>query len=152
MESQNPARRPSTAMLYSSTLAELQLPNWLHFGLQSRSLTASKCILLLTQLQPPIAYTHSLYSGHQVPLQTRSITAFKWNFKLAQLWLPCSHNYGLHVHHPAQSFMASSTSLTSLDGGLRMFVRVHSIVIFRRTSKCSQARSAASPDSPCVDG
>jgi len=68
----------------------------------------------------------------QVLVQSRSITACKWISKYTRLLPP-------------------SASPKSLDQGLGVYLWVHSIVIFRRTSNCSQALPTASPDIACVD-
>ena len=59
---------------------------------------------------------------------TRSITAYKFTSS----WPP-------------------SASPNSLDHGLGVYLWVNSNVIFRRTSNCSEALPAASPDIQCVD-
>jgi len=133
IESHHPVRRPSTASKYSSNLARSRppspSPNSLEHGLQvylqTRSITACK----FARAWPPSASPHSLDHDLGVYLQTRLITACKF----ARAWPP-------------------SASLNSLDNGLGVYLWVHSIVIFRRTSNCSQAPPAASPDIACVDG
>jgi hypothetical protein len=132
-ESQHPARRPLTASQYSSKLARLRHPSShdhdLKVHLHTRSITASKFISKLARSRPRSASPNSLNRG----LQSRSITASNCISKLARSRPP-------------------SASPNSLDHGPGMYPCVHSIVIFRRTSNCSQAPPAASPDIPCVDG
>jgi len=59
-------------------------PNSLDYGLQVRTIMASKCIYTLARSQPPSASPNSLDHGLQVHLQTRSITASKCISKLAR--------------------------------------------------------------------
>jgi hypothetical protein len=90
IESQNLARLPSTASRskciselarsrpHSASLSSLNLGLQLH--LQTRSITASKCISKLARSRrsrPPSASLSSLNLGLQVHLQTRSIMASK---------------------------------------------------------------------------
>jgi len=78
IDSQHLARRPSTASKYLSNLARSEppsvSPNSLNHGLQvhlqTRSITASKCISRLAPFRPASSHDHGL----QVPLQTRSFT------------------------------------------------------------------------------
>jgi len=151
--SQHPVRRPSTASRYLSTLARLPppsaSPNSLDYGLQTRSITASRYISKLACLRPPSSHDHGL----QVHIS-----------KLARSQPPCVSpnllDYSLQVRKIMTSQCINtlawswppSASPKSLDHGLRVYLWVHSIVTFRRTSKCSQAPPAASPDIPCVDG
>jgi hypothetical protein len=80
---------------------------------QSRSITASKCISKLAPSQPRNVYPNSLHRGLQMYLQTRSIAASKCISKLARSRPP-------------------SVSLNSLDHDLGVHLQVHSI----RASKC----------------
>jgi len=103
IESQHPARHPSTASKYSSKLVRLRPPSTHDHGLQvhpqTRSVTASKCISKLARLRPPSASPNSLDYGRQVHLQTHSITASKF----ARSSPPCAsphslvHDLGVHL-------------------------------------------------------
>jgi len=142
----------------------VQLDLGLQVHLQTRSITASKCISEFTWSRPPSASPNSLDHGLQVHLQTRMTTASKCISKLTQLRPPNSLDHGLQVHLQIHSITASkciskyarlpppSASPNSLDHGLGVYLWVHSIVIFRCTLNCTQAPPAASPDIPCVDG
>jgi hypothetical protein len=123
-----------TASKYSSNLARSWppsgSPNSLDYGLQvhlqTRSITASKCISKLARLRPPSSHDHGL----QVHLQTRSISASKCISKLARLRPPSSHDHGLQMHLQTRSVTASkcmsklarsrprSASISSLDHGV----------------------------------
>jgi len=135
-EYQHLARRPSTVSKYMSKLARLQPPSLHNHGLQvrlhSRSIRASEFISKFTWTRPSNLLDYSLQvrmiMACQVHLQTRSITASKF----PRSWPP-------------------NASPNLLNQGLQVNIWVHSIVIFRRPSNCSQALPAASPDIPCVD-
>jgi len=131
-ESQHPAHRaPSvhclpvliqTRSMLASKLAQCWppsvSPNSLDYGLQTRSILASKCISKVARLQPPSSHDHSL----QVHLHTRLITASKCVSKLARSQPPSaspnSLNHGLQVHL-AQS-QPSSVSLYLPDYELQV--------------------------------
>jgi len=154
---------------------------------QSRSITASKCISKLARSRPPSVSTNSLQHGLQVHLsstldlglpvhvQTRAIAASECISKLAPLRPPSSHSQDLQVHLLTRSITASkcisklarlrsrSASLSSLNqrlqvylqirsvtasksiskvarDGLGVYLWVHSIVIFRRSSNALNHR------------
>jgi len=118
IESQHPARRPSTASQDSSKLARWRPPNTLVYGLEvyvlTRLITASKlprsrplCVSpnpldygpqVCTIMPSLYIVPNSLDCGLQVYFQTRSITTSKF----AQSWPPRasthSRNHGLQVH------------------------------------------------------
>jgi len=95
--------------------------------LQTRSITASKCISNLAQLWPPSASPNSLNYGLQVRtimaskcispklldhglqahLESCSIMESKCISKLAQIWPPGLHVHGLQVHWHSRLTMAS---------------------------------------------
>jgi hypothetical protein len=90
-------------------------PNSLDYGLQvhlqTRSITASKCISKLAQSWPPSVCPNSLDHGIQVP----TIMASKCIYTLARS-LPSSVSlnsldYGLQVHLQSRSIMASKVHL-----------------------------------------
>jgi len=115
IESRHPACRPSTASKYSTKLAQLRplsaFPNSvnhsLQVNLQTRSITASKCISNLGRLRPPSSH----HRGLQVYLKIRSITSSKCIPKLAPLWLPSSLDHGLQVSLQTRSITASTVYL-----------------------------------------
>jgi len=82
IESQHRARRPSTASKYSSNLTSSRPPSAspnslnhsLRVHLQTRSITATKCISKLARLRPPSSHNHGL----QVHLWVHLILASKW--------------------------------------------------------------------------
>jgi len=137
IESQHLACRPSTGSKYSSKVAWLRPPSSHNHGLQvhlqTRSIMASKCISKLARSRPPSASPNSLAYGLQVHLETRLITPSQ-----------CLCKYG--------RLLPTSASPNWLDHGVEVYLWVHSIVIFRHVSNCSQAPPTASPDSLCVDG
>jgi len=81
--------------------------------LQTRSITAPKCIPKLARLWPPSSHNH----GFQVHLPTRSITASKCTSKLAQLRPPSSQDHGRHISKLAL-WRPRSASLSSLNHGV----------------------------------
>jgi len=106
--------------------------------LQSRSIMASKRISKLPRWRPPSASPKSLdYS-----LQVRTIMASNWISELARSWPPSasrnSHDHGLQVRTNTASKFARSRPPSappySLDHGGGVYLRVHSIVIFRYIS------------------
>jgi len=130
IESQLPSRLPP----------ELPPPDWpppssppilldhsLQVHLETRLITASKCISKLARLRPPNPLNHCL----EVHLQTRSTTASKCISNYAWLRPPSSHDHGLQVHLQTRSITASkcipqlarsqppSVSLNSHDSGLQ---------------------------------
>ena len=147
------------------SLSSLNLGLQLHH--QTRSITAWGCISEFTQSRSPIASPNWIDHGLKVHLQTRSNTASQCISEFTQSWSPTgsqnSLDHGLKVHLQTRSITASQciseftqsrspiVSPNSLDHGLRVYLCVHLIVIFRRTSNCSQSPCAASPDIPCVD-
>jgi len=128
--------------------------------LHTSSIPASMCISDFTRSQSPSASVNSLDHGLQVYVQTRLITAGKFAPALPPSASPNSLGHGLQVSLQTGSITACkfarawppSASPNSLDHGLGVYLCVHSIVIFRRTSNCSQALPATSPDIACVDG
>ena len=131
--------------------------------LQTRSITASKCISEFSWSRPPSASPNSLNYG----LWVHTIRASKCISKLAQSSLssapPNSLDYPLQVHLWVSSITASrcistfarsqppSASLRLNNHCIRVYLWVHLIINFRRTSNSSQALPAATPDMPCVD-
>ena len=148
----HPVCRPSTA---SSTG-----PNSLDYGLQVRSITASMCNSTVAHLWPPSASPNWLDYGLQVYLQGCSITACKFARSRPPSASLNLHNHSLQVNLENSMIMATKFARSqppsafphSLGHGLGVYLRVHSIAIFRCTSNCSHAPPAASPDIPCVDG
>jgi len=114
---------------------------------QPRSITDPKCISKLARLRPASSNDHGL----QVHIQTRSITACKFAWSWPRSSSTNSLDYDLGLHLQIHLVAASKSSLNSLDHSLGVYLWVHGIIIFRRTSHCSQAPPAASPDIPCVD-
>jgi len=108
IESQHPARHPSTSSKYSSKLAWLRPPSSHNHGLQvhlqTRSITASKCISKLAQSWPPSVCPNSLDYG----LRSHTIMVSKCIYKLA--W----SRY-------------RSAFLSSLHHGLKVYLQTHSI-------------------------
>jgi hypothetical protein len=147
--SQHPARRPSTGSKYLSNFAWLRPPSShdhrLQLHLQHRLITASKWISKLARSRPPSSCPNSLHHGFQVHLQTSLIAISECISKFTRSRPPsvCAKavDYCLQVRLPTRS----------LAHGLDVYFWVHSIVIFRPDSNCSQAPPAASPDLPCVD-
>jgi hypothetical protein len=81
-ECQHPACHPSTATQFSSTCAPLQpactSPNSLDYGIQTRSIMASKCISKFARSRPPpSASPHSLDHRRGVNRWAYSIIIFK---------------------------------------------------------------------------
>jgi hypothetical protein len=117
---------------------------------------ASKWIPKLTWSRPPSASLSHTIAASKMHLQPRPITASKC--------ISDYHNFSLQAHLQTHLIMASkciteftwsyppNVAQNSLDHGIQLYLWVHSIVIFRRTSNCSPAPPAASPDIPCVDG
>jgi hypothetical protein len=117
-----------THLIPGSKFAQLQPPSTFtdtpNCSLHGCLTIACKCIFSLVRLRPARSRNHGL----QDYLNIYSITAFK----LAQLWYwSASPKW---VHHR-----------------LRVYLRVHSIVIFRRTSHCPQALLASSSHILCED-
>jgi len=126
----------------------------LQVHLQTRPITASKCISKLAQhsirvyLKPrtntlPMfaqsphssASPHSLDRGLQVHLQTRSITASESISNLARIRPPSSPNHGLQLHLGTCSMTASKCISNSLDYSLetRSIMALECIPKFTRT-------------------
>ena len=149
IESQHLAHHPSTASQDSSELARLQPWNSLDRGLQTRSITASKCISKLPRLRPPSSHDHRLQVLISKLARSRPPSAS-----------PHSLDHSLQVYLSTRTITASkfarsrppSAYPNSLDHSLGVYLWVPSIIIFRRTSNYSQAPPAASPDIQCVDG
>ena len=96
--------------------------------LQTRSITASKCIPILARLPPPSVSPNSLHHRLQVHLQTRSITASKGISRLDRLRPASSHDHGLQVHISTLArSRPPSASPNSLD--YRLQVHLHSRLI-----------------------
>jgi hypothetical protein len=83
------------------------LPNSLDYGLQVRTIMASKCISKLARSRSRSASLSSLDHSLQVYLQIHSITASKCISKLARSRPPSSHDHGLQVHLQTRSITAS---------------------------------------------
>jgi len=83
-EWQHPVWRPSTASQDYSKLTQLQPPNWLNWGLQTQSITVSKCISQLTWWHAASASTNSLDHSLQMHRQIRFITSSKCISKMGQ--------------------------------------------------------------------
>jgi len=87
--------------------------------IQSRSITASKCISILARSRPPSASPNSLNHRLQVYLQTRTITASICISEFSRSWppsaSPSSLDLGLQVHLSTRSITASKYILIS-DG------------------------------------
>jgi len=131
----------------------VQLDPNLQVHYQSRSMTASNCIFEFNLILP------SKYIS-----EFNSITACKF----ARSWHlgapPNLLDHGLQVHPWVHLIKASqciskltgsrppSASLCSHNNRLLVYIWVHSIVIFRRTTNCSEALPAAIPYIQCVDG
>jgi len=179
---QHPEHRPSTASKYLSNLTRSRpvsvSPNSLHYGLQVRTIMASKCISTLARLWPPSLHHHSLqvhlhlarlrppnslHHGLKVCLITRSITPSKFTWSWPPSASPNSLDHDPGVHLNVHSIMASkciseytgllppSASPNSLDHSHGVYRWVHLIVIIRHTSNCSQVPHTATPDIPCVE-
>jgi len=146
IESQHPARHPSTTSKYSSTLARLRRASSnnpaLQVHLQTRMITASK----LARSRPPNAY-----------IQTRSITASKCISKLAQSRPPSvylnSLNYSLQVctmmdskciYKLARS-RSRSASLSALDHGLQVCLAGRSITASECISEFTWSSFSGAP-------
>jgi len=126
--------------------------------LQTRSITVSECISKFTRSWPSSSSPNWLDHGLGVYLWIHSILASKYNSELARSLPPSASlstlDFGLKVHLQPRSFMASQciseftqfrspiASPNSLDHGLGLYLWVHLIVIFRRTSNCCQAPPA----------
>jgi hypothetical protein len=85
---------------------------------QSRSITASKCISELARLRPPSSHEHGL----QVHLQTRSITASKCISEFTRSTSP-------------------SASLSSLDLSLQVHIQTRSITASKCISEFTRSTS-----------
>jgi len=112
----------------------------------SRSIIASKSISEFTRTWLLSLSSNSTEQGLQVYLQTSSITASKCITEITRLWPTSQRISKLSRSH------TPSASLRSHTNCLQVYLWVHSIIIFRRTSNCLQAQPAASPDIPFVDG
>jgi hypothetical protein len=116
-------------MLYSILSRRASLPNYrlqidrLQVLLQSRSITASKCISKLARSQPPSVSLNS----HDYGLQVRTITASKCISKLARS-------------------QPSSVSLNSLDHGLQVQLQTRSITASKCITKLARLRLPSSHD------
>ena len=75
--------------------------------IQSRSITATKCITKVARSQPLSVSPNPLNHSLQVHLQTHSITASKCMFRLPRLRPSSLHDNGLKVHLQTRSIMAS---------------------------------------------
>jgi len=112
--------------------------------IQTRSITASKCISKLAQSRHPSASPNSLNHCLQVHLETRSIAASKCISKLAWLQPPSSHDHGLQVQISklARSWPPSA-SPNSLDRDLQVHLQSRSIM----ASKCISELARSQPSS-----
>jgi len=131
---------------------------------RSHNLGLQLSIFTLALLQPPTASPNWLNYCLEVYLHTRSISVFK----LIWSWPSSASNYSLYddagVHPPGHLIMTlncisihtllplQSAFPNSFEHGLRVYLSVHSLVIFRGTMNVSAAPPAASPDTLCVDG
>jgi hypothetical protein len=147
-------------------------PNSIHYGRQIRTIMTSQRIYQLARSRPQSLSVSSLHHGLPVYLRTRLITTSECISNLSPVYPPSLRDYCLKVNPQtcsitafkfAQSWppdkshiLASSRSLSALrktlDHRLRVYLWVHSIIIFRYHSNCSQAPSAACPDTVCLDG
>jgi len=150
--SQHLGRCPSTASKHSSKHARLRRRSSHHYGLQvqlrTRSIMASK----LTWSRPPSVSPNSLNYGLKVYLQTRSTTASKLAQSRPRSASLCSLNHGLDMYLQLHSIVFSKCISKLAYSRPLANLWVHSIIIFRRTSNCSEAQSADSADILCVDG
>ena len=129
---------------------------------QSRSITASKCISKLARSPPPSVSSTLLHYGlqmhlpstldlgFQVDIQTRSITVSECISKLAPLRPPSSHYHDIQVHLLTRSITASkciiklarvgsrSASLCSLDHGLKVYLPIRSVTASKSISKVAR--------------
>jgi len=157
IESHHPVRRPSTTSKYSSNLTRSWPPSaspilfdhGIQVYLQTRSITAFKCISKLARLRPTCSHEHAL----QVHLQSCSITASKCNSNLARSRPPSispnSLDYGLQVCTSVASKCISnlagslppSESPISLDHGLQVPLQTPSIT----ASKCISEFTRSQP-------
>ena len=128
IESQLASRLPPNRLPPSTR--PISLDHGLQMYLQTRSITASKCISKLTRSRPPSVSPDSLdyglqvhlwvhYLGVQVQLQTRSITASKCITELTRPRPPSaspnSLDPGLKVHLWVQSISVSKCISNTLD-------------------------------------
>jgi len=105
----------------------ISLGHGLQVHLDTRSITASKCISKLGRFRPPNSLNHDL----EVHLQTPSITASKCISNYARLRPPSAQDHGLQMYIQSRSITASkcifklarsqppSVSLNSHDDGLQ---------------------------------
>jgi len=113
---------------------------------QSRSITASKCICKLARSRPPSAYPNSLDNGLQVHLQTRSITAIKCISRLARLRPASSHHHGLQVHiSKLARSRPPSVSSNSLDYRLQVHLQSRSITASEYISEFTRSSFSDAP-------
>jgi len=131
------------ACLASTTSHRPPLIGRLQVHLRSHSIMASMSIANLARLHPPSASPNPLDYGLQVRLRGHSISASKCISKLARSWDPSPS--------PNPLYLALQVTLSSHNHGLQVYLWVHLIVIFRRTSNCSQPPPAASRDILYVD-
>jgi len=110
---------------------------------QSRLITASKCISTLALSWPPSVSPNSLDYG----LQVRTIKASKCISKLARSRLPSLHNHGLHVAYlQTRTIMAPGVSPNRLDYGIQVCTRMASKCFFKLPAPPSQSASLSSLD------
>jgi hypothetical protein len=110
-----PAEKSLTTWCAMHRLPPSTRPNLLDYSmqvhLQTRSITASKCIFKLAPLLCPSASPNSLDHGIQVHLQSGSITASWWISKLARLRSlgasPNSLDHSLQVYPQSRAITAS---------------------------------------------
>ena len=147
----------------------------LQMHLQTSLTMAFRSITKLVQLRPPSGSSNLLYPGLQVPLwvtgsQSPNASPNSLNHGLqVHLWVtqsgpltasPNSFDYSLQVHLSVHTIMASqciskltqprspSESQSSHNNRLQVYLWVPMIVVFRRTSNCSQALCHGGASSP----
>jgi len=105
-------------------------PNSLNYGLHSGSIAASKCNTTLIQVRPPSAYLQTRpITASKCIVKLASITASKSIFKLARIRPPSSHDRGLQVLLQTRSITAaeyiSELTRSSSPGGSRFALKYH---------------------------
>jgi len=114
---------------------------------QTRSITACKCIAKLVRLRRPSASPNTLDQGLQVRLQTRSMRASKCISKYARLRLPNSHVHCIQVHISKHTrSWPPSVSPNSLDRGQHVHLRTPAITAFKCISTLARLWRPSSHD------